>query len=170
LACFIEFGGVVPKEQGRLSLLWVGAKGIVRTIARLNWAIEMITCAEQVDIGEFDEACVAMAAAAETSVNCCCIADALVVCQFKALVGRLADDGVKALEHESCFDVFEARGLGSHGEVYKKLVRTAELRLRAIELLIRFLLIYGCLEGDGTRLGLKPVCKCPVAHPVTVHV
>jgi hypothetical protein len=78
----------------------------------------MITCAEEVNIWEFDEACVAMAATAETSVDGCCIANALAVCQVEALVGRFADDGVEALEHESCLDVFEARGLGSHGVVY----------------------------------------------------
>jgi hypothetical protein len=58
-------------------LLWVGAKGIVWAIAWIGRPIEVIACSEQVHVGKFHEACVAVATAAEASVNSGGVADAL---------------------------------------------------------------------------------------------
>jgi hypothetical protein len=96
-----NLGVIVPLEQCRLSLLWVSTDGVVGTIAWKGGSIEVMSCSEQVNIGEFDQACVAMAAAAESGVDCCCVADALVVCEFKTFISRFADDGVQDLEHKS---------------------------------------------------------------------
>ena len=70
----------------------------------------MATCAEQVDVWEFDQACVAVVAAAEMRVDGGGVADALCLRQFEAFVRRFADDGVEDLEHKSGFNVIEALG------------------------------------------------------------
>jgi hypothetical protein len=98
-------------------LLWVCADGIGWAIARVCWAIEVIASSKKVDIGKLDEAGVAVATAAKARVDCGCVADALVMGEFQALIGWFANNGVQSVEHESGFDVIEARSLGGcHGE------------------------------------------------------
>jgi hypothetical protein len=55
-----------------------------------------------------------MSAAAKTGVDGGGVADALIMCEFKALVSGFADDGVQDLENKSGFDVLEAGGSGCH--------------------------------------------------------
>ena len=80
----------------------------------------------------------AMAAAAESGVDGCGVSNTLSMRQVKGPVRRFSDNWIKARKDEARFDGIGARGAGCHVCYSVILSRTAERRLKAIEVIIRF--------------------------------